>query len=279
MSRSPMPLSHYRTDATPRSAPHTGRLACGRETLFSAALHGLGVLLLGRLVLAGLPVTAPSTAAVTVVFAPPRPPITVAPPALQHTETLQTKATPAQPAVVQPAVVQSAMAQSTVSPVLAQSASHTPASRIPASGTARARPVQIAHVPTRPMPPKASQPERPNLPVQQSASASAKAAQPAVSDGWLGPFTAQVQQAVQDAATYPPTARTMRMQGRVEVGFDYRDGAARDPRIVHTSRSGLLDRAALLAVSTARYPRLTGPAGLQSLPLVITVAFTLITDG
>lgn len=269
-----MPLSHYRTDATPRSAPHTGRLACGRETLFSAALHGLGVLLLGRLVLAGLPVTAPSTAAVTVVFAPPRPPITVAPPALQHTETLQTKATPAQPAVVQ-----SAMAQSTVSPVLAQSASHTPASRIPASGTARARPVQIAHVPTRPMPPKASQPERPNLPVQQSASASAKAAQPAVSDGWLGPFTAQVQQAVQDAATYPPTARTMRMQGRVEVGFDYRDGAARDPRIVHTSRSGLLDRAALLAVSTARYPRLTGPAGLQSLPLVITVAFTLITDG
>lgn len=68
-------------------------------------------------------------------------------------------------------------------------------------------------------------------------------------------FRAQVRAAVQAAVVYPMAARMTHATGQARVGFSYLDGAASGARIVASSGSALLDRAALAAVMNASYPR------------------------
>ena len=81
--------------------------------------------------------------------------------------------------------------------------------------------------------------------------------------------------AIQAAVRYPDIARRMGESGRVRVAFRFAHGAAHDVRIVTSSGSGVLDRAAERAVRQATYPAL--PAALQgkALELELWVAFRL----
>lgn len=67
-------------------------------------------------------------------------------------------------------------------------------------------------------------------------------------------FAAKMHQAVQAAVRYPPAAKMMGMQGRARVSFTYVNGQVSDVRLVTSSGSDVLDRAALEAVRRANYP-------------------------
>ena len=105
-------------------------------------------------------------------------------------------------------------------------------------------------------------------------------AQPAAPDAAsLAGFTHQVQEAVQAAAAYPPVARRMRIEGRVQVRFDFSSGAVSAIVIAVPSASAMLDRAALAAVRTALYPHAPANWEKTRLPLVVWVDFHLQTEG
>ena len=67
-------------------------------------------------------------------------------------------------------------------------------------------------------------------------------------------FAARVKAAIQAAVVYPSAARAMGFVGRVRVEFHLRDGAASQARILQASGVGMIDRAALSAVTTATFP-------------------------
>ncbi len=67
----------------------------------------------------------------------------------------------------------------------------------------------------------------------------------------------------------PEAARRQHREGRVLARFSYLDGALRDPAILQSSHSQLLDDAALLALRQARCP--APPAGLTGRRLDLTV--------
>ncbi len=71
----------------------------------------------------------------------------------------------------------------------------------------------------------------------------------------------------------PEAARRQHREGRVLARFSYLDGAVRDPAILLSSHSQLLDDAALLAVRQARCP--PAPASLtgRRLDLVVWIDF------
>jgi protein TonB len=53
---------------------------------------------------------------------------------------------------------------------------------------------------------------------------------------------------------YPYAAKMAHIAGRTQVSFQYDDGRASAIKIMHSSGYGLLDSAALQAVSDATYP-------------------------
>ncbi|MDE1953707.1 MAG: energy transducer TonB [Betaproteobacteria bacterium] len=73
--------------------------------------------------------------------------------------------------------------------------------------------------------------------------------------------------AIQAVARYPDTARRMGLSGRTLVAFRFEHGEVHDVRIVTSSGSGVLDRAAERAVRDASYPAL--PVALQGKPLTL----------
>ena len=95
----------------------------------------------------------------------------------------------------------------------------------------------------------------------------------------LAGFTRQVQTAVQASAIYPPVARRMLVQGRVQVRFDYSGGAVSSIAVAVPSVSPMLDRAALAAVRNATYPQAPTTLERTRLPLLVWVDFHLQTDG
>jgi protein TonB len=92
----------------------------------------------------------------------------------------------------------------------------------------------------------------------------------------LAGLEARIQQAVQNAAVYPPSARMMHVEGRTRLRFDYTDGAVGMAGVVISSNSAVLDRAALDAVRRAELPRAPAEIGKRTLPLLVWVDFRLV---
>lgn len=70
----------------------------------------------------------------------------------------------------------------------------------------------------------------------------------------IAAYNAKLNAAVQAAFRVPQTANDMGFKGRVRIEFSMRDGIVANPRVVVPSGLGLVDRAALKAVESARYP-------------------------
>lgn len=94
-------------------------------------------------------------------------------------------------------------------------------------------------------------------------------------DAWLAAFTARVQAAVQQAASYPMAARRSHAEGRVQVGFDYAGGVAANPTVLVSSRTPMLDKAAIKALVSARYPEPPAALGGHKVRLVVWVDFRM----
>lgn len=70
----------------------------------------------------------------------------------------------------------------------------------------------------------------------------------------MATYAAQIRAAVQDALIYPSAAQAMNYSGRVRVEFGLKDQQPSGLKVLISSKIGLFDRAALAAVSAARYP-------------------------
>ena len=88
-------------------------------------------------------------------------------------------------------------------------------------------------------------------------------------------FAARVKAAIQAAVVYPSAARAMGFVGRVRVEFRLRDGSPSQARVLLASGVGMIDRAALSAVTTAVFPE--APETLRGKDQVyqVTVQFDL----
>ena len=125
--------------------------------------------------------------------------------------------------------------------------------------------------PKPPVPPKPKQPTPPPKEVQKTPPPP-PAPTPAASAAKLKPsdeYAAKVHTAVQVAHYYPPAAQALRYAGRVRVEFHLRDGAPGQARLLAGSSIGLIDRAALQAVQSARYPET--PPELRGTDLIFQV--------
>jgi len=67
-------------------------------------------------------------------------------------------------------------------------------------------------------------------------------------------FNAKVRAAIQAAVIFPSMARTMGFVGRARVEFSLRDNIPSRIKIIQSSNIGMIDRAAMSAVSAAVYP-------------------------
>ncbi len=106
----------------------------------------------------------------------------------------------------------------------------------------------------------------------------APVATPSPSAGDLAGLKLRIREAVRAATVYPAVARQMHREGRAQIAFAYVDGAVQDVSLIQSSRSGLLDEAALSAVRRAAYPRpLPGMSGVR-LALEVWVNFGLETE-
>ncbi|MDE2254098.1 MAG: TonB family protein [Betaproteobacteria bacterium] len=111
-----------------------------------------------------------------------------------------------------------------------------------------------------PVPPPPSMPPAPPAP----AIASVKAT-----------FEAELRSAIQAAVRYPDAAKLMKLTGKAQVAFDYRDAQVTRLRIIASSGSDLLDRAALQAVRNALLPPTPKELQGQSMAFDIWVRFHL----
>jgi periplasmic protein TonB len=137
------------------------------------------------------------------------------------------------------------------------------------------RPKQPAPPPPKQEPPPPQQPPTPQAaqptaftepaPPPPSPAPAASAANAKPSDI----YAAGVHAAVQAAHYYPPAAEALRYAGRVRVEFHLRDGVPGAARLLSASGIGLIDRAALQAVESARYPET--PPELRGSDLVFQV--------
>jgi protein TonB len=88
-------------------------------------------------------------------------------------------------------------------------------------------------------------------------------------------FAARLKAAIQAAVSYPAAAREMGFRGKARVEFLFRDGTLRQARIVQTSGNGMIDRAALAAVTNALCPPAPETLHGMDLPYQVTVMFEL----
>ncbi len=91
----------------------------------------------------------------------------------------------------------------------------------------------------------------------------------APSAGDVAGLKLRIREAVRAATTYPAVARQMHREGRAQVAFAYVDGAVENISLIRSSRSGLLDQAALAAVRRAAYPH--PPTALQGVRFALDV--------
>ncbi len=84
----------------------------------------------------------------------------------------------------------------------------------------------------------------------------------------------EIREAVQEALRYPAASRMMGEEGRSLVGFDYRDRAVSNLRLLASSGIARLDDAALATVRDASYPP-PGKAAGRTLSLAVWVTFRL----
>ncbi len=89
----------------------------------------------------------------------------------------------------------------------------------------------------------------------------------------------KVRAAVQAAVYYPPAAVAMHFSGRVQVGFNLRDGVASATHIITSSNIGIIDRAALQAVQVAQYPAPPDDLRGKNQTYEIWIALTLTDSG
>ena len=120
-------------------------------------------------------------------------------------------------------------------------------------------------MPQTALPPPPVPETRPSMPVVAPPPASVPV-RPAVDlDALRAAYGQAVHVAIQSAAHYPEMARRLGESGRALVAFRFEQGTAHDVRIVTSSGSGVLDRAAERAVHDASYPQ--PPAALRGKPL------------
>ncbi len=165
-----------------------------------------------------------------------------------------------------------------------------PPRKTPAKPVPRPQPTPVHHAVHQPSPPQhkteAPEPETepptmaPAAPDTVSAPPQAapvrqveKPSPPSVDPGIQARFEDQVRSAVQSAMHYPYAARLAHISGRAQVAFNYTDGRVAAIKLAVSSGYGMLDSAALQAVSAATYPpppkNMTG----KSMPFKVWVQF------
>lgn len=88
-------------------------------------------------------------------------------------------------------------------------------------------------------------------------------------------FAAALKAAIQAAVVYPPAARMSGFQGQTQVEFVFRDGVCSQVRVIRSSGSGLIDRAALAAVTEAVPPPVPPSLKGRTMTYEVTVLFAL----
>ena len=146
----------------------------------------------------------------------------------------------------------------------------------------RARPKPVVQPPPAPAPPKI---EAPPAPAAETKPAMAVPVPPAPSvppaphapeiASVKATFEAELRSAIQAAVRYPEAAKLMKLTGKAQVAFDYRDGQITHLRIVASSGTDLLDRGALQAVRNALFPATPKELQGQSMAFDIWVRFHL----
>ena len=102
-----------------------------------------------------------------------------------------------------------------------------------------------------------------------------KSSPPSVDPNIQARFEDQVRSAVQSAMRYPYAAKLAHISGRAQVSFDYTDGRVSAIKIAVSSGYGMLDSAALQAVSAAAYPPPPKNLAGKSMPFEVWVRFYL----
>ena len=92
----------------------------------------------------------------------------------------------------------------------------------------------------------------------------------------LASWEARIRQAVQDAASYPQSARLLHREGSAQVRFDYDRGKIENTAIVQTSNVAALDSAAIAAVTRAVMPDPPAELGPQTRTMLVGVQFRLV---
>ncbi len=116
-------------------------------------------------------------------------------------------------------------------------------------------------------------PARPPVATSPAKTTSSPPADPAARDS----LQARIREAIHSSFRYPEAARVTGTHGTAVVGFLYRDRSALAIRIIQSSLSSVLDRAAIGIVRDAEMPPPGKLAG-QTLSLEVPVVFDLSTD-
>ncbi len=81
----------------------------------------------------------------------------------------------------------------------------------------------------------------------------------------------RIRAAIQAALRYPPAATAMQLTGRAQIELEYQSGSVRNVQLARSAGSPVLDRAAISAVQSARYPAAPPEVGERSLLLLVWV--------
>lgn len=223
--------------------PRRSRLpALGLSMLITG---GLGLMLVLALVPAREHKPTPPPLAVVIVRGAPAPPVPPAPP-------ITPQRVVAAAAIVSPPAITIETPFRPLPPRRTRPAPPRPAPSLP---SARPTPARIVNA-ARPLPPT----------------------QPPGDPHAIDTLEGRIRRAVQLALRYPASARDMGEQGRTLVGFDYRDSAVTDVRLLVGSGNDRLDVAALETVRDANYPPPDALAG-RTLSLAVWVSFRIDGDG
>ncbi len=159
---------------------------------------------------------------------------------------------------------------------LAAPASIVATSLIPPAPVSLPAPRAMARHPAPRSMPSVLAREVPQSAPPQTAPAPKDAPPPPVLHDVENALEARIHQAVQEAVVYPSAARAMHMEGRTQVRFDYTDGTVSQVDVADSSRSAMLDRAAVAAVRRAALPRAPGEIGSRTLALLVWVDFRMV---
>ena len=140
-------------------------------------------------------------------------------------------------------------------------------------GQSRGAPSPVQH-PSRQAPPSGAPPA-----IARAATAPGATADP-VHDTLraMASWEARIRQAVQDAAIYPASARLLHRDGSAQVRFDYDRGAVENASIAQSSHVGVLDGAALSAVTRAVIPGPPPELGPARHTMLVWVQFRLVPE-